>query len=81
MLASDGEAPAPRRPAARTTFQYARLGRRGPCPATSCGSHDVSICSPRTAGPLPRDVLRLALPGTACHRRSRRPESGWRSRR
>src|SRR5207247_1084836 len=39
-LASDGGAPAPRRPAART--------------ATFIGS-------PRTAGPQPRDVLRLAL--------------------
>src|SRR5712692_6923123 len=36
-LASDGGAPAPRRPAARLIF--ARLGRRGPSPATSCGSH------------------------------------------
>src|SRR5439155_6703230 len=40
-LASDGGAPAPRRPPARTT----RI-----------------IGSPRTAGPQPRDVLRLALP-------------------
>src|SRR5438876_8862284 len=36
MLASDGGAPAPRRPAAQ-----------------------FSGCSPRTAGPQPRDVLRL----------------------
>src|SRR5262249_60502737 len=32
----------------------------GPSPATSCGSHDQFISSPRTAGPQPRDVLRLA---------------------
>src|SRR3989449_573191 len=31
-------------------------------PATSCGSHDHVIDSPRTAGPQPRDVLRLARP-------------------
>src|SRR5215470_8840851 len=57
-LASDGGAPAPRRPAARTLIN-ARLGRRGPSPATSCGSHTHQR-SPRTAGPQPRDVLRLA---------------------
>src|SRR5262245_64230632 len=37
-LASAGGAPAPRRPAARTTSSP-RLGRRGPSPATACGSH------------------------------------------
>src|SRR5262245_58217394 len=61
-LASDGGAPAPRRPAARTTRSLARLGRRGPSPASSCGSHYPFIGSPRTAGPQPRVVLRLALP-------------------
>src|SRR6266498_5786259 len=58
-LASDGGAPAPRRPAAHTSPD-ARLGRRGPSPATSCGSHFTGR-SPRTAGPQPRDVLRLTL--------------------
>src|SRR6266498_5274730 len=48
-LASDGGAPAPRRPAAHTSPD-ARLGRRGPSPATSCGSHFTGR-SPRTAGP------------------------------
>src|SRR6266436_4021528 len=97
LLASDGGAPAPRRPAARSSdcsprtagpqprdvlrlvLQIARLGRRGPSPATSCGSFfrllasdggapaprrpaaRSSDCSPRTAGPQPRDVLRLVL--------------------
>src|SRR5712692_2571449 len=63
-------------------FGIARLGRRDPSPATSCGSHDylellaldggapaprrpaarttIWNCSPWTAGPQPRDVLRLA---------------------
>src|SRR5439155_2545226 len=94
MLASDGGAPAPRRPAAqffgcsprtagpqprdvlRLSSLDARLGRRGPSPATSCGSvlwmlasdggapaprppaAQVFGCSPRTAGPQPRAVLR-----------------------
>src|SRR6059036_2574303 len=106
-LASDGGAPAPRRPPARTTRitdsprtagpqprdvlrlarpgLQTRLGRRGPSPATSSGSHDQDYRlasdggapaprrpparttritgSPRTAGPQPRDVLRLARPG------------------
>src|SRR5881396_2675852 len=34
----------------------------GPSPATSSGSHYLFVSSPRTAGPQPRDVLRLALP-------------------
>src|SRR2546426_2233528 len=38
-----------------------RLGRRGPGPATACGSHDPTD-SPRPAGPRPRDGLRLARP-------------------
>src|SRR6185503_16459434 len=41
--ASPGGAPAPRRPAARTSDPYARLGRRGPSPATACGAHFRSI--------------------------------------
>src|SRR5438876_1070466 len=36
----------------------------GPSPATSCGSHATGR-SPRTAGPQPRDVLRLALHRTS----------------
>src|SRR5262249_26826704 len=32
----------------------------GPSPPTSCGSHAQFINSPLTAGPQPRDVLRLA---------------------
>src|SRR5207247_9122549 len=46
----------------RLTTSSPRLGLRGPSPATSCGSHYHVITSPRTAGPHPRDVLRLALP-------------------
>src|SRR2546422_6753971 len=46
----------------RLTTSSPRLGLRGPSPATSCGSHYHVIISPRTAGPQPRDVLRLALP-------------------
>src|SRR6266508_5799916 len=42
----------------RISFYSVRLVRRGPSPATSCGSPRV-LCSPRTAGPQPRDVLRL----------------------
>src|SRR6266852_4612578 len=42
------------------SFGYVRLGRRGPSPATSCGSASL-LRSPRTAGPQPRDVLRLTL--------------------
>src|SRR5258705_2183896 len=38
MLASNGGTPAPRRAAARTA-RDARLARRGPSPATCCGSH------------------------------------------
>src|SRR5262249_49609275 len=37
--ASAGGAPAPRRPAARTSGSSARLGRRGPSPATACSAH------------------------------------------
>src|SRR5262249_59119442 len=37
---SAGGAPAPRRPAARTTTSAAHLGRRGPSPATACGAHN-----------------------------------------
>src|SRR5207245_4395185 len=76
-LASDGEAPAPRRPPARTTRitdsprparpqprdvlrlalpgLQTRLGRRGPSPATSSGSHsqDYRLASDAEA-PAPR---------------------------
>jgi len=38
-LASDGGAPAPRRPAARTTVLRLASDGGGPSPATSCGSH------------------------------------------
>src|SRR6266536_2254089 len=44
--------------------QDARLGRGGPSPATSCGSHATGS-SPRTAGPQPRDVLRLTPHGSS----------------
>src|SRR6266540_1207750 len=50
MLASDGGAPAPRRPAAQ-----------------------FSGCSPRTAGPQPRDVLRLSSPDARLGRRGPSP--------
>src|SRR6266498_5204719 len=73
--------PQPRDVLRLALLSYARLGRRGPSPATSCGSHyslmlasdggapaprrpaarTTLLCSPRTAGPQPRDVLRLAL--------------------
>src|SRR3990172_271699 len=72
---SDGGAPAPRRPAAQPSISArlrrrgpspptpcsVPLGRRAPSPATSCGSA-FHLRSPRTAGPQPRDVLRLSLP-------------------
>jgi len=50
-LASDGGAPAPRRPAARISGSLA-LGRRGPSPATSCGS-DLRIARSDGGGPSP----------------------------
>src|SRR5207248_5941386 len=58
MLASDGGAPAPRRPAARTT----RAITGSPRPSHDPGSHHFFVCSPRTVWPQPHDVLRLALP-------------------
>src|SRR5205823_7783233 len=48
-LASDGGAPAPRRPAA---------------------SYDHILDPPRTAGPPPRDALRLVRPHSLAHRAS-----------
>src|SRR3990167_8179865 len=76
-LASDGGAPAPRRPAARTALifrsprtagpqprdglrlarlsSFARLGRRGPSPATACGSHGSHLSLASDGGaPAPR---------------------------
>src|SRR2546427_10347104 len=61
-LASHGGAPAPRRPAARTTTSSTCLGRRGPSPATSCGSHHPVIDLPPTAGPQPPHRLRVRPP-------------------
>src|SRR6267142_3707496 len=55
--ASAGGAPAPRRPAARTTNLQSRLGRRGPSPATACRAHHEFTVAPRPAGPQPRDGL------------------------
>src|SRR5439155_3826371 len=40
---------------------YARLGRRGPSPATACSAHHP-IRAPRPAGPQPRDGLQRAPP-------------------
>jgi len=57
MLASDGGAPAPRRPATR--LSDAGLGRWGPSPTPSCGSS--FWCWPRTVGPQPHAVLRLVF--------------------
>src|SRR5262249_29487198 len=55
LLASDGGAPAPRRPPARTTTSSARLGRWGPSPTTSSGSHYHFTGLPRRcAQPRPR---------------------------
>src|SRR5437867_974839 len=59
--ASAGGAPAPRRPAARTSSLESRLGRRGPRPATACSAHVKSGVAPRPAGPPPRDGLQRAL--------------------
>src|SRR5262247_30985 len=56
--ASAGGAPAPRRPAA-TIYSEARLGRRGPSPATAC-SDDLFGSALRPAGPQPRDGLQRA---------------------
>src|SRR5882724_671085 len=73
-LASGGGAPAPRRPAARTTSygspraagpqprdalrlalpHTARLGRRGPSPATPCGSHYLIRLASGGGAPAPR---------------------------
>src|SRR3989449_11492384 len=54
-LASDGGAPAPRRPAARTTMKF----------VATIGDHvetNLIIGSPPTAGPQPPDLLRLPPP-------------------
>src|SRR5207247_2488190 len=52
----------------------ARPGRRRASPIHSLASAGGAtvIDSPRTAGPQPRDVLRLALPGTAALQEPRR---------
>src|SRR5438874_3162804 len=70
MLASDGGAPAPRRPAARTTSSITGSPRP---------SHDRRLApffvgSPRTVGPQPHDVLRLALPAPSQTRRALSPD-------
>src|SRR5438105_5390043 len=39
-----------------------KIGNFSPIPVTLSGSRYLFISSPRTAGPQPRDVLRLALP-------------------
>src|SRR5262252_6871160 len=57
-LASDGGAPAPL--VLRLALRIARLGRRGPSPASPAAR--PAYRSPRTAGPQPRGSLRLALP-------------------
>src|SRR5947208_3520659 len=36
---------------------HARLGRRGPSPATACSAARPFACAPRPAGPQPRDGL------------------------
>src|SRR5437867_10102923 len=58
MLASDGGAPAPRRPAAQFSGCAPRTAG---APAPRRPAAQFSGCSPRTAGPQPRDVLRLTL--------------------
>src|SRR5438874_13648471 len=72
MLASDGGAPAPRRPAARTTSSITGSPRP---------SHDRRLArffvgSPRTVGPQPHDVLRLALPAPSQARLGGRTTGG-----
>src|SRR5207248_7168075 len=57
-LASDRGAPAPRRPAARTT----RSITGSPRPSHDRRLASFFVGSPRTVGPQPHDVLRLALP-------------------
>src|SRR5439155_3595992 len=63
-LASDGGAPAPRRPPARTTRLTGSPRTAGPQAPRRPPARTTRLTgSPRTAGPQPRDVLRLARPG------------------
>src|SRR5262249_13369785 len=52
-LASDGGAPAPRRPVARTTLNGSPR-TAGPSPAASCGSHYVERLASDGGAPAPR---------------------------
>src|SRR5882724_2979686 len=96
-LASGGGAPAPRRPAARTTSygspraagpqprdalrlalpHTARLGRRGPSPATPCGSHCLIRLARRLDSPgrLSTPAARPSARDT-CRRRWPTPATG-----
>src|SRR5436309_19692 len=60
--ASAGGAPAPRQPAARTHDSSARLGWRGPSPATACGAHNRRAHMTEMTR---RDVLKIAAAGAA----------------
>src|SRR5262249_42709796 len=67
-----GGAPAPRRPAARTAAFDARLGRRGPRPATACSAH----CRVTTV--ISSGACRLAASVSAPSPRSSSSVSTWR---